>query len=310
MKTFIQRLKIIIVYLLLLSFLAVMLPNTVFAARKINALDPNLQISVYSGKPYCEVNGNVPFFTPAEKSKKTSFESYSKLDSLGRCGVAYANICKELMPTEKRGKIGSVKPSGWHTVKYNGMIEGNYLYNRCHLIGFQLAGENANPKNLITGTRYLNVDGMLPFEDEVADYVKRTGNHVLYRVTPRFTEDNLVADGVVMEAWSVEDSGKGVSFNVFCYNVQPGFEIDYSNGDNWISGKNKNSASNSSSAGKNYDNSAAKAECYVVNTNTKKFHKETCKSVKDIKAKNKEIYKGSRDELIKKNYQPCKGCNP
>lgn len=173
-----------------------------------------------------ELNDNVPNFTTREKNNTKAFENYHRLDALGRCGTAYANICKELMPTEKRGAIGMVKPSGWNTVKYD-VVDGKYLYNRCHLIGFQLAGENANKKNLITGTRYLNVDGMLPFEDEVADYVKNTDHHVLYRVTPVFKGDNLVAEGVEMEAYSVEDKGKGICFHVFVYNVQPGVTIDY-----------------------------------------------------------------------------------
>ncbi len=187
-------------------------------------------IPAYSGSPCVELNGNEPQFTEEDKARG-SFEEYSPLDSLGRCGVAFALIGTETMPTEKRGSIGSVKPSGWHTIRYNGIVDGNYLYNRCHLIGYQLAGENANPKNLITGTRYLNVEGMLPFEDEVASYVDRTGNHVLYRVTPVFDGSSLVASGVQMEAWSVEDSGAGVSFDVYCYNVQPGIDIDYATGD-------------------------------------------------------------------------------
>lgn len=193
-------------------------------------VESNYDIPVYSGSPYVEINHNQPLFEKADLTTEP-FENYSELDSLGRCGVAYANICQELMPTEERGEIGSVKPSGWHTVKYPEVIKDLYLYNRCHLIGFQLAGENANEKNLITGTRYLNIEGMLPFENEVAEYVKETNQHVLYRVTPIFTEDNLIADGVLMEAYSVEDSGKGVSFCVFVYNVQPGIEIDYKTGE-------------------------------------------------------------------------------
>lgn len=191
----------------------------------------NEAIPEYSGNPYVELNGNVPYFTDEELSK-TAFELYSELDSLGRCGACYANICKEIMPTEERGSIGMVKPTGWHTVKYD-CITDRYLYNRCHLIGYQLAGENANEKNLITGTRYLNVDGMLPFENEVADYVDETDNHVLYRVTPVFSDDNLVASGVIIEAKSVEDKGAGVQFNVYCYNVQPGISIDYIDGQSW-----------------------------------------------------------------------------
>ncbi len=191
----------------------------------------NEAIPEYSGNPYVELNGNVPYFTDEELST-TAFELYSELDSLGRCGACYANICKEIMPTEERGSIGMMKPTGWHTVKYD-CITDRYLYNRCHLIGYQLAGENANEKNLITGTRYLNVDGMLPFENEVADYVDETDNHVLYRVTPVFSDDNLVASGVIIEAKSVEDKGAGVQFNVYCYNVQPGISIDYIDGQSW-----------------------------------------------------------------------------
>ena len=189
-------------------------------------------VSDYAGQAYEEVNNNQPFFQEEDMTTEP-FETYSELDWLGRCGVAYANICLELMPTEERGEIGSVKPSGWHTAKYPDIIPDMYLYNRCHLIGYQLAGENANEKNLITGTRYLNVNGMLPFENQVAEYVKETGNHVLYRVTPQFSGNNLVADGVLMEAYSVEDSGAGVCFCVFVYNVQPGIEIDYATGDSW-----------------------------------------------------------------------------
>ena len=188
-------------------------------------------IPEYSGNPYVELNGNLPYFTDEELST-TAFELYSELDSLGRCGAGYANICKEIMPTEERGSIGMVKPTGWHTVKYD-CITDRYLYNRCHLIGYQLAGENANEKNLITGTRYMNVDGMLPFENEVADYVNDTDNHVLYRVTPVFSGDNLLASGVIIEAKSVEDNGAGVQFNVYCYNVQPGISIDYTTGESW-----------------------------------------------------------------------------
>lgn len=201
----------------------------------------NETIPEYSGNPYVELNGNVPYFTDEELST-TAFELYSELDSLGRCGACYANVCKEIMPTEERGSIGMVKPTGWHTVKYD-CIADRYLYNRCHLIGYQLAGENANEKNLITGTRYLNVDGMLPFENEVADYVNDTDNHVLYRVTPVFSGDNLLASGVIIEAKSVEDNGAGVQFNVYCYNVQPGISIDYIDGQSWENGSSNTSES-------------------------------------------------------------------
>lgn len=183
----------------------------------------------YDGNSYVIVNDNIPYFKEEEYTT-TSFEKYSELDSLGRCGVAYANISKELMPTEKRGSIGSIKPSGWHTIKYD-HIDGKYLYNRCHLIGYQLTGENANEKNLITCTRSMNTKGMLQFENMVTKYIKDTGNHVLYRVTPVFEGNNLVATGVEMEAYSVEDNGKGIKFNVFVYNIEDGIIIDYKTGD-------------------------------------------------------------------------------
>lgn len=261
------------------------------------------EVPEYSGEPVAEINGNEPEFTEDEKANEEAFEEYSKLDSLGRCGEAYANICKELMPKDERGSIGQVKPSGWHTVRYNGLVDGNYLYNRCHLIGFQLAGENANERNLTTGTRYLNVTGMLPYEDEVADYVKTTGNHVLYRVTPIFEDDNLVASGVQMEAWSVEDEGEGVCFNVYCYNVQPGIEIDYATGDSWKDGSTPaNSGSN------NDDDSEVKT--FVVNTSSKKFHKPDCSGADDIKAENKKTYKGTAKSLLDNGYSKCKRCMP
>jgi len=188
------------------------------------------KIPAYSGQPSIEINENVPFFLK-DGVNTDEFENYSELDSLGRCGEAFANISPSTMPDEKRGYIGMVKPSGWHTVKYNDLIEGNYLYNRCHLIAYELAGENANTRNLITGTRYLNTEGMLPYENMVAQYVKNSGNHVTYRVTPIFQGNNLLASGVLMEAYSVEDKGRGIEFCVYCYNVQPGISIDYSNGD-------------------------------------------------------------------------------
>lgn len=193
----------------------------------------NTDIPKYTGNAYVEINNNKPTFTNDEITT-TSFESYSDLDELGRCGVAEACIGTDIMPTEKRGQIGQVKPSGWHTVKYPEYISDNYLYNRCHLIGYQLTGENANEKNLITGTRYLNVTGMLPFENEVADYIKETNNHVMYRVTPLFVNDELVARGVYIEAYSVEDDGSGVSYNVYCFNIQPHITIDYATGDSHV----------------------------------------------------------------------------
>ena len=192
-----------------------------------------IEIPQYSGQLYVEVNNNIPFFDK-EDLQIRNFEEYSELDSLGRCGVSYACLSKELMPTEERGKIGMVKPSGWQTVKYPEQIEDLYLYNRCHLIAWCLTGENANEKNLITGTRYMNIQGMLPLEEKVAGYIDRTNNHVLYRVTPVFEGKNLVASGVLMEAYSIEDDGEGIEFCVYCFNVQPGIEIDYLTGDSQI----------------------------------------------------------------------------
>lgn len=283
------------------------------------------EIPAYSGTPYTEVNGNQPYFTEEELTTQ-SFETYSELDSLGRCGMAYANVGQDLMPTEPRGEIGAVKPSGWHLVKYDN-VDGKYLYNRCHLIAYMLATENANPQNLITGTRYLNVQGMLPFETKVCDYVKNTGNHVLYRVTPIFDGDNLLADGVLMEAYSVEDAGEGISFCVFAYNVQPGIGIDYATGDNWAesSGTYQSTAApvtvetlapqpETDTAVQITPESPAPQESqgitYVLNTNTMKFHYPTCSSVDDMKEKNKQIYTGSREEVINMGYVPCKRCNP
>ena len=187
------------------------------------------ELPVYSSEPSTEIHDNVPYFQASDLTS-SSYETFSSLDDEGRCGYAVACLGPDLLPDAPRGPIGSVKPTGWHTVKYEG-IDGNYLYNRCHLIAYELSGENANEENLITGTRYMNVDGMLPYENEVAGYIKSTGNHVLYRVTPVFEDDNLLASGVLMEAESVEDGGSGVSFNAYCYNVQPGISIDYATGD-------------------------------------------------------------------------------
>lgn len=295
-------------------------------ASAFNAAD----VPAYSGEPYTAVNNNEPYFT-SDNLTTEAFENYSELDALGRCGVAYANVCLETMPTEKRGSISEVKPTGWHSVKYDN-VDGKSLYNRCHLIGYQLTAENANQQNLITGTRYLNVDGMLPFENMVADYVKETDNHVLYRATPIFTGDNLVADGVLMEGYSVEDEGDGICFCVYAYNVQPGITIDYATGDSWLSSEKGNSDSSSggnstvsqSAADKSGTQQAAvQTESvketsapvstgteYILNTNTKKFHYPSCSSVKQMKASNKKEYTGSRDDLIAQGYDPCKKCNP
>lgn len=261
---------------------------------------PDITSLKYQGKAYTVINDNNPDFTEPDMTTD-SFETYGELDELGRCTTAYVNIGRDLMPTEKRGTIGEVKPSGWQTVKYDN-VDGNYLYNRCHLIGYQLTGENANEKNLVTGTRYLNVEGMLPFENMVADYIKETDNHVLYRVTPVFDGDNLVANGVQMEAKSVEDNGDGILFNVFCFNVQPGISIDYSNGNSHLDVSVSESDPETSDS--------ANIQTYILNTNTKKFHKESCSSAQNMKSSNRQEYTGKRQELIDKGYEPCSVCKP
>ena len=280
------------------------------------------KIPAYNGNAYVELNNNEPEFTSKEITAK-SFEKYGSLDKLGRCTVCVASVGRDIMPTEKRGEIGMIKPTGWHTVKYD-FVDGKYLYNRCHLIGYQLTGENANEKNLLTGTRYLNVIGMLPFEDMVADYVKETSNHVMYRVTPVFEGNNLVAKGVKMEGYSVEDKGEGISFNVFCYNVQPGVTINYATGDSDGNGKteynsnsnNRQTASSSnkstknSNSNKNTNSSSSTTTEYILNMNTHKFHTPSCRSVKQMSNSNKGVYKGKRQDLIDQGYEPCKICNP
>lgn len=276
-------------------------------------------VPAYSGKAYTSVNGNVPYFTAAELTT-TSFETYSDLDTLGRCGVTYACIGQDLMPTEERGSIGMVKPTGWHTVRYDGLVDGNYLYNRCHLIGYQLTGENANTKNLITGTRYLNIEGMLPFENMVVDYIQETSNHVLYRVTPIFEGNSLVANGVLMEGYSVEDKGAGVSYCVFAYNVQPGIEIDYATGESKLADGAQQEEQKTATVTPTpspepekqepVTGSEASQADYILNTNTKKFHYPTCSSVNDMKEKNKQEFFGTRDEAISNGYSPCGRCKP
>ena len=246
----------------------------------------------FQGVPYVEIQGNTPEFSEDDLDTD-AYEFYSELDRLGRCGYAMACIGIETMPTEERGEIGQVKPSGWHTVKYD-CVDGKYLYNRCHLIGYQLTGENANERNLITGTRYMNVEGMLPFENMVADYVQETGNHVLYRVTPVYDGENLVARGVQMEALSLEDDGEGICFNVYVYNNQPGVLIDYATGE-----------SKAEVVTQTEEN-----RTYILNRNSKKFHLEDCENAATIKAENKEIYTGTRDLLITQGYDPCGACNP
>ena len=283
------------------------LPRAIQTGTPVSLAD----IPAYDGTSYIQLENNMPDFTEEEKKSTEAFERYSDLDSLGRCGQAYANICPELQPTEERGTIGNVRPSGWHTVKYNDLIDGNYLYNRCHLIAYCLAGENANEKNLNTGTRYLNVQGMLPFENMAADYVKETGNHVLYRVTPVFEGSNLVASGVLMEAESVEDKGEGILCCVYVYNVQPGININYATGDSSASGTNKTAETEQATqAVTQAASQQTSTESYILNTNTKKFHRPSCSSVKQMKESNKKSSSESRDALIAAGYDPCKKCNP
>lgn len=300
-------------------------------------------VPAYSGSAYVAIHDNTPYFS-VSGLQPVSLEDYSELDSLGRCGTAYACVGQDIMPTEERGSIGQVKPTGWHTVRYDN-VDGKYLYNRCHLIGYQLSAENANTRNLITGTRYLNIEGMLPFENLTADYVKETGNHVAYRVTPVFDGDDLVARGVLMEGWSVEDQGDGVCFCVFAYNVQPGISIDYATGDSALTSGGTGTASEPSSGTSTGGSSGTstggstdspppsvpvtepepatpapepqpepepepEGETYVLNTNTKKFHVPSCSSVKQMKSSNREDFTGTRDEVIAMGYDPCKRCNP
>ena len=277
----------------------------------------NSDIPAYSGEPYAAVNGNKPSF-PKSDIPASSFEIYSELDSLGRCGTAFACLGRDLMPTGERGSIGQIKPSGWQTVKYD-FVDGKYLYNRCHLIGWQLSGENANEKNLITGTRYMNVQGMLPFENMVADYIKETNNHVMYRVTPIFKGSNLVASGVMMEAYSVEDNGKGICFCVYCYNVQPGVKINYATGESSLEATPATERKTTQKADpttkkitttkKAAQNNSADAT-YIININTGKFHYPNCSSVGQMKESNKRTFHGSRDELVDQGYSPCQRCNP
>lgn len=267
-------------------------------------------IPEYAGSPYIAINNNIPFFTESDLTTQ-SFERYSNLDSFGRCGVAFASVGIDIMPTEERGSIGMVKPTGWHSVRYEN-VDGLYLYNRCHLLGYQLTGENANEKNLITGTRYLNINGMLPFENMVADYVQETKKHVMYRVTPIFEGNNLLASGVLMEGYSVEDNGEGICFNVYCYNVQPGIKINYANGDNEAE---DGSAPYGSSATNNKNNSNVESSVpspnssYIGNKNTKKFHHSYCGSVKQMKDKNK-VSLNSREQAISQGYESCGNCTP
>lgn len=254
-------------------------------------------------RAWTELNNGVPLFDTDDLARTDAFETYSELDELGRCGTAYANICAELQPTESRGEIGNVRPSGWHTIRYNDLVSGNYLYNRCHLIGFQLAGENANEKNLITGTRYLNIDGMLDFENMIDDYVEETGNHVLYRVIPWFYHDELVCRGITMEAYSVEDHGEGVQFFVWAYNVQPGVEIDYATGES-------RRADGRGQADVEDELENGPVQAFVLNTKTGKFHKPECQYAESMSDTNRLDLEQSLGAMLQAGYSPCGSCRP
>ncbi len=268
-----------------------------------------LEVPPYAGSPYVTLNGGQPQFAPID-IVTNSYEFYSPLDSLGRCGVVRACIGTDIMPTEDREEISSVKPSGWVNNQYDSeLVSGGYVYNRSHLIGFQLTGENANERNLITGTRYFNVEGMLPFENMVADYLKEEpNNHVMYRVTPIYDGNHLVARGVQMEAYSVEDEGDGICFNVYIYNVQPGITIDYATGNNWLDTENPPVTEQVTEAV--VTDNEGNIVTYVLNTNTKKFHKTTCSSAKNIAPINRKDYTGTRDALIHDGYSACGVCKP
>lgn len=284
---------------LLLPLLVILIAAIVWFAKGNN--EPQYSesvkdVPVFSGQAFVIINGNEPEFSAEDMTQK-AYEYYSELDAYGRCGYAMACVGKELMPTEDRESISSVKPSGWVQEQYD-IVDGKSLYNRCHLIGFQLTGENANEKNLITGTRHLNVEGMLPFENMIADYIKETGNHVIYRVTPVYDGADLVAKGVQLEAKSVEDQGAGICFHVYAYNNQPGIVIDYATGNSRLEGETAQTQPKEQFGE------------YILNTNSKKFHRADCSQAQDIKDSNKENFNGSRDELIKDGYTASKCCNP
>ena len=281
--------------------LTVALLSSCFLFSSTQSIDPSA-IPEFSGNPYVAINSNVPNFTEDQITTQ-AYEKYSELDILGRCGVAQACCGKELMPAkdEERESISSVIPSGWVQAQYD-FVDGKYLYNRCHLIGWQLTAENANEKNLITGTRYLNIEGRLPFENMIADYIKETGNHVMYRVTPIYKSNDLLPSGVQLEGYSVEDKGEGISFNVYCYNVQPGVTIDYASGRSCRAGETLPPAVGESTSPEEYNGA------YVINKSSKKVHKETCSNATSISENNKEIFDGDLSELAGKGYSCCGVC--
>ena len=302
----IKRMPVLFRMLWLLAAMTVLLSGCAVDTPQSQPVISLDEIPAFGDTPYVELDGNQPDFTEEEKAAAEAFEEYSALDSLGRCGTAFACVGEELMPTEERESISQVKPSGWQTAEYD-FVDGKYLYNRCHLIGFQLTGENANEENLITGTRYLNVEGMLPFENMVADYIKETGNHVLYRVTPVFEGENLVASGVVMEGWSVEDDGAGICYRVYVYNNQPGVEIDYRTGESQAAAEGGAGDTGEEAAS---STSSAEEATYILNTSSHKFHLPDCPSVETMKEENRETYQGTRDALLQMGYEPCGSCKP
>ena len=296
---------------LLLRWHGAELPSAAPSEIPPAAVQTDYSIPAYAGEPWVQLGDNRPRFDRLDLA--APFEAYSPLDNLGRCGPALACIGTELMPTEERESIGMVRPSGWQLVKYD-FVDGKYLYNRCHLIGFQLTGENANEENLITGTRYMNVQGMLPFENQVANYIRRTGNHVLYRVTPEFDGDDLLCTGVRMEAYSVEDNGAGVCFHVFAYNVQPGVTIDYATGESRLTEEAAPTQPAPQTPAPSAPESSAESipadVTYLLNTRSMKFHLPTCSGARDIKAANRQNHTGSREELLSAGYTPCGTCRP
>lgn len=269
-----------------------------------------LNVPAFAGVPYIVINENTPYFTEEEITVE-SYEYYSELDALGRCGVTVSCIGKDMMPTDERESISSVKPTGWVNNKYDtSLVEGGYIYNRCHLIGFQLTGENARKENLITGTRYMNVTGMLPFENMVADYLHEyEENHVMYRVTPIFEGSNLVANGVLMEAYSVEDEGEEICFCVYVYNVQPGITIDYRTGNNVLDSK-FDGFDTLPPEDVETDEEGRIMMDYIINTSSKKFHDVDCGNADDISEHNRREYHGAREDLIEEGYNPCGACKP
>ncbi len=272
-------------------------------------------LPAYEGIPYAELHDGVPSFSLAD-AERGPFQEYAELDHLGRCGAAYALVSVETMPEGERGSIGHVLPTGFEQKRYD-IVEGGSLYNRCHLMAFQLTGQNDNIQNLITGTRYMNATGMKPFEDNIASYVKRTGGSVLYRVTPLFLGNELVARGVQMEAFSIEDDGDAIRFNVYCHNVQPGIGIDYATGASWLTDEQTHSAPAASEEAAAESDAAASDEAttsplatYILNTNTKRFHLPDCSSAASIKEKNRQQCEDSREHLISLGYAPCGACHP